>query len=277
MRSRKKGCPVSARDWVIEAKLKSTEGFTRVQGVSSISRSVSSDTDDGSVRAAGWTEPYVSKRNVSLSLEGQTVVDPATEEEDPGQTILNQAALLLGCDGDITLRLTDAYGHATQADYIVTGRELGADESEGSVSWSLEQVGAAENLEYIQVSGITLQESLPGGWTDVTEIVFDIADAARLFRVAFAPENASNQRYRLRARGGGVVAVTDIDADCFRLRPLRTGEADVIAVSVNGGFPSTLHVTVERMARPYETACVGTGIVGLMVVGRALSEAERNG
>lgn len=77
--ARKNGCPMTVRDWAIDilsrASTKANPTWIRIKGLTSMTLSTDADTEDGSSAESLWGEPYVTKRNGSLSLEGRPVID----------------------------------------------------------------------------------------------------------------------------------------------------------------------------------------------------------
>ena len=179
MKGRKNGCPVNIRNWLVYILDVATNDFVRIYGLSSLTNSIDSDTEDGSADTDLWEEPYVTKRNASVSLEGKQVVEESTGALDEDQEILNGYAEVGGCDGDATLKFVDPYGHAWIADYIVNSHETSSDDSEDTESWDLSQVGEAEKLPYVQVSSVALKD----GETAVTTLSMTVGDAAKLITV----------------------------------------------------------------------------------------------
>lgn len=158
-RGRKNGCPVNISNWLIyiEDKSAETETWVRINGLTSLTRTIEGDTEDGSSDVDNWAEPYVNKRSGSLDLEGKKVIDEPTGVMDEGQEMLDAYGEYTGCDGDATLKFIDPYGHGWIADYVVTNVEETADDSENTKSWSLEQVGQAETIPYVHIQSISLE------------------------------------------------------------------------------------------------------------------------
>lgn len=240
-KGRKSGCPVNITNWLVYIQDKATSDFVRVYGLSSLSYSVSSDTDDGSVAGDAWSEPYVSKRSASLSLEGKPIVDAATGAKDPGQEMLTDYASLTGCDADATLKIVDANGHAFLVDVIVTGTEESADESEQTISWSLEQVGETEQIPYVQVSAVALKVN----GTATNTLAMSAGDPAKVVTLDFTPADASNQRYRVGSNKRSVASVSNVTETGFSVNAVSAGTATITVTTVNGGRTATLTVTVS--------------------------------
>lgn len=140
-KGRKNGCPVNIRNWVVSILDVATQQFVRIYGLTSLTRTIEGETEDGSADTDIWAEPYITKRSSSCDLEGDKKVVESTGEVDPGQEMLNEYAEMSGCDSDCTLKFVDPYGHGWIADYVVTSAEESSDDSDNSVTWSLEQVG----------------------------------------------------------------------------------------------------------------------------------------
>ncbi len=244
MKGRKNGCPTNIRNWSIsiQDKTQVSETFVRIKGLEEMTRSTDSDTEDGSANTDLWEEPYVTKRSGSLTLSGKPKVDAATGEVDPGQQILDDYAGNGFCDEDVTLKIVDPYGNAIVADFIVTGSEASTDEDEDSKSWDLEQVGEAENLPYVQLSGVSLKD----GSTAATSLSLNVGDAAKIITIVFTPDNASNQRFRISASNKKVASVGNITDNSFAVTPLTAGTSKIVVTTVNGAKTATLNVTVSE-------------------------------
>ena len=241
--ARKNGCPMSVRDWVIEilsrASTKADPEWLRIKGVDSITLSTDSDTEDGSAADNLWSEPYVTKRSGSLSLEGKPVVDGVTGAQDVGQAELEYYATQGGCDGDATLRLVDPYGRAQIIDVIVTSVEKGADETEQTVSWDCEIVGEPEEEAYVQVSGIA---------TDPATSVSVVAGASETVTVSFTPAKASNQKYAVASADTSKVRVTNVDGLNFDIVGVAktTTPVKIVVRSMNNSQTAEINVTVTE-------------------------------
>lgn len=149
-KGRKNGCPVNIRNWVVSILDVATQQFVRIYGLTSLTRTIEGETEDGSADTDIWAEPYITKRSSSCDLEGDKKVIEATGEVDPGQEMLNEYAEMSGCDSDCTLKFVDPYGHGWIADYVVTSAEESSDDSDNSVTWSLE----ISNEQAMMVAGL---------------------------------------------------------------------------------------------------------------------------
>lgn len=239
-RGRKNGCPVNLKDWTVRILETTSRKYLRIYGLTKLNRAVDGDTEDGSAETDDWAEPFVNKRSGSIKLEGRQVVEPLTGERDPGQAELISYADLVGCDADATLELVDPYGHAVRIDAIVTSYEEDVDDSGQTCSWDLEQVGEAETLPYVHVTGVSLKE----GDQDITTLSMAVGDAAKLISIVFAPEGASNRRYKVKASRRGIVSISNITEDGFSLTPISAGTVTVAVTSVNNGKRAEITVTV---------------------------------
>ena len=241
--ARKNGCPTSVRDWIIEimSRVSTTENpdWIRIKGLDSISVSEDADTEDGSSADSLYSEPYVSKRNGSLDLEGRPVVDRVTGAHDRGQTELDYYATVGGCDGDARIRIIDNCGHAEIWDVIVTSKERSADESSETVSWSLERVGEPENVPYVQVASVATNPA------ESTEIA---AGAVESVTVAFTPATASNQKYSVASADTSKVKVENVDGLTFDIVGVAATTTPVIVQvkSMNNAKVATINVTVTE-------------------------------
>lgn len=241
-KGRKSGCPVNIQNWLVYILDVATDKYLRIYGLTSMSRTVEGDTEDGSAATDTWAEPYITKRSGTIDLEGVKKVVESTGEIDPGQEMLDYYAEQAGCGSDCTLKFVDPYGHGWIADYVITSAEESADESEQSRSWSLEQVGEAEPIQYVQVESIAVMS----GETSAANVSMKVGDAPKLIDIVFTPENASNQRFRVtNTKQKSVVKVGDITETGFTLTPIGAGTANISVTSVNGGKTATITVTVS--------------------------------
>ena len=239
-KGRKNGCPVNIRNWVVSILDVATQQFVRIYGLTSLTRTIEGETEDGSADTDIWAEPYITKRSSSCDLEGDKKVIEATGEVDPGQEMLNEYAEMSGCDSDCTLKFVDPYGHGWIADYVVTSAEESSDDSDNSVTWSLEQVGEAEPIQYVQVKAVAAKS----GGTAAATLEMKVGDSPKLIDVEFTPENASNQRFRVTNNKRSVVQVSDITESGFRLTAVGEGTANIVINSVNGAKTASIAVTV---------------------------------
>lgn len=242
MKGRKNGCPTNVKDWgiFIQDKTQVSETWIRIKGLTQMTRSTDADTEDGSAATDSHEEPYVKKRSGSLSLEGKPIVNAVTGDRDPGQSMLDDYAEEVGCEGDATIKIVDPYGMATVADYIVTSTEQSTDDSEETVSWDLEQVGEAERLVYVQLSSVSLKD----GDNAVSTLSLAVGSAAKVITVVFTPANASNQRFRVATSNKRKVAISNITDNSFTLTAISAGTATVTLTSVNNTKTASIAVTV---------------------------------
>lgn len=241
MKGRKKGCPVNIRNWVIEILDVSISEYVRIYGLTSLSRTVDSDTEDGSADTDTWEEPYVTKRNGTISLEGNEVIEESTGEIDPGQELLNSYAEMAGCDGDATLKFTDPYGHSWIGDYIVTSRETSSDTDGNSESWELSQVGETEVQPYVNVTGVSLKD---GSSALTGTLSFKDGAAAKIITVAFTPDGASNRRFKVTNTKRSVATVSNITETGFTVTPVAVGTTTITVTTISGAKTVSLTVSV---------------------------------
>ena len=243
MKGRKNGCPTNIRDWsiFIQDKTQVNETWIRIKGLTQMTRSTDADTEDGSAATDSHEEPYVTKRSGSLTIEGRPIVDAVTGDRDAGQSMLNDYAEEVGCDGDCTIKIVDPYGAATVADYIVTSTEDSSDETEDTVSWDLEQVGEAERLVYVQMTSVSLKD----GNEAASAIALTVGGSPKTITVVFNPDNASNQRYRVATSNKRRVAISNITENSFVLNAMSAGTATVTVTTVNNTKTASLTVTVS--------------------------------
>lgn len=243
-KGRKNSCPTNIRNWAIfiQDKSQNEETWVRIKGLEEMNRSTDSDTEDGSAASDLWEEPYVSKRSGSLTLDGKPLVDAATGEADEGQAMLDDYATSGTCDDDATIKIVDPYGTAIVGDFIVTGTETSSDEDEDTKSWDLEQVGDVEQLPYVQLAGI----SLKSGSSDVTALNMTVGAAAEIIGIVFTPENASNQRFRVKVGNKRIASVGNITEDSFTVNAVSAGTTKIVVTSVNNARTATLTVTVTE-------------------------------
>lgn len=238
--SRKNGCPMSVREWMVEilsrAATKAEPKWIPVKGLSTITLALEADTQDGSAADSLWAEPYVTKRSGKITLEGKPVAEARTGVADAGQAELNYFAALGGCTGDASLRLTDPYGRAQIIDVIVTDVENGSEDNGESISWECEIVGAPEEVAYVQLEQIA---------PETQEIRLSVNESKRISLV-FTPENASNRRYSVASENAHFVRVGAAEADGFEAVGVMKTENPVrlFIRSMNNSIAATVSVTV---------------------------------
>ena len=242
-RGRKRGCPVTIKNWVIEIFDVSADEWVRIYGLTSMNRTVSGDTGDGSSDIDTWEEPYITKRSGDLTLEGEYMEDEVTGERDRGQDLLNWYATSAGCENDASLRMTDPYGHIMVGDFVVTSAKDDWDNEEATCSWDLEQVGECEFPPYVHVTGLTLEDPAKPGQA-LTELQMQVGDPARLVRVKFQPANASNQRFRVYNSRQAFARITDVTDAVVTVVPVSEGETVMKFSSVNQAKVASLKVRV---------------------------------
>lgn len=239
MKGRKNGCPVNIRNWLIYV-LTGVDTWTRIYGLTSMTRTIDSETEDGSAETDTWAEPYVTKRNGSITLEGKEVIEESTGVRDAGQEALTAYADESGCDADATLKFVDPYGHAFIADFIVTSHEVSADDTGTTLSWDLEQVGSAEVQPYVNVTSISLKD----GASAVTTLSMDTDDSPKVITVNFTPATASNKRFKVTNTRKSVATVSNVTEDSFTVTPMGAGSTSITITTANGGKTATVAVTV---------------------------------
>ena len=241
--ARKNGCPMTVRDWAIDimsrASTKANPTWIRIKGLTSLTLSTDGDTEDGSAAENLWSEPYVTKRNGSLSIEGRPVIDSVTGAQDPGQAELDYYATQGGCDGDATLRIADPYGRAQIIDVVVTSSERGADDTSETRTWDTEIVGEPEEQPYVQVTSISTS---PASTASVT------IGTPTSVTVSFTPATASNQKFSVASADTTKVQVNNIDGLTFDLVGVAATEEEepvnVVVRSMNNSKEATIAVTV---------------------------------
>lgn len=240
--ARKNGCPTSVRDWTIEIMSRvstaAAPDWIRIRGLTSITVSHDADTEDGSSADSIYGEPYVSKRNGSVSLEGRPVVDRVTGAHDRGQEELDYYMTVAGCEGDARLRIVDNCGHAEIWDVIVTGKENGADESSETVSWDLERVGAPEEEPYVQVASVS---------TTPASTLTIAPGETKTTTVTFSPTAASNQKYSVASADTSKVKIANVDGLSFDVIGVATTTTPVTVQvkTMNNAKIATISVTVR--------------------------------
>ena len=241
-RGRKNGCPVSVGDWLIyiEDKSQLEETWVRIYGLTQMTRTIDGETEDSSADTDIWAEPYITKRSGSIALEGVKKVVEETGEIDRGQELLDDYAEQAGCGADATIKIIDPYGKGVILDVIVTSSEEVADGTEQTRSWDLEQVGEAEAIAYVQVSGVELWHG-----EEKAESLTLTGTVPELVSIRFQPENASNRRFKVSNSKRSVVRIADLTENGFTLIPVGTGEAEVTVMTVNNGCRAQLRVSVK--------------------------------
>lgn len=239
-KGRKNGCPVNIKNWLVSILDISDNQYVRIYGLNSLTRNVDSETEDGSADTDVWSEPYVTKRSGSISLEGKEVIVESTGANDAGQELLNTYADMAGCDADVTLKFIDPYGHAWIADYIVTGREVSADDSGTTLSYDLEQVGEVEVLAYVQSTAVAINDDD----TAITTLTLAVGDAAKIVTVDFTPATTSNKRFKVTNNKRSVATVSNVTESGFTITAVAAGTATITVTTANGPRTANLTVTV---------------------------------
>lgn len=241
--SRKNGCPFNIRNWQVDIKSRASttlkELWLRIKGLNSLDYGIEGETEDGSSAESLWGEPYVNKRNGSLSLEGKPATDAVTGAQDPGQAELDYYAQQGGCDGDATIRLADPYGRATEMEVVVTSKSRSADDTGETVSWDMEMVGEPRELPYVQVSGVSTE---PASTAEVK------IGATQKVTVTITPETASNQKFSVASADTSKVKVQNIDGMNFDIVGVaKTTEAvNVVVRTMNNSKEAVIAVTVNE-------------------------------
>ena len=94
---------------------------------------------------------------------------------------------------------------------------------------------------YVQVSGVSLKDDE----TAVTTLALTEGGTPKIITVAFAPEDASNKRFKVTNSKRSVVSVSNITEDGFTVTPMAVGTATIAVTTTNGGKRTTLAVTVS--------------------------------
>ena len=241
--SRKNGCPFNIRNWQVDIKSRAStklkELWLRIKGLNSLDYGIEGETEDGSSAESLWGEPYVNKRNGSLSLEGKPATDAVTGAQDPGQAELDYYATQGGCDGDATIRLADPYGRATEMEVVVTSKSRSADDTGETVSWDMEMVGEPRELPYVQVSGVSTE---PASTADVK------IGESKTVTVTITPATASNQKFSVASADTSKVKVQNIDGMNFDIVGVaKTTEAvNVVVRTMNNSKEAVIAVTVNE-------------------------------
>ncbi len=242
---RANGCPTNIRDWqvmILDRDYSGTQQWLRIKGLRTLHMTSESETAEGSADSDLWEEPYVIKRRVRLTLEGKRIAEMASGQTDPGQNLLDEYTLRDGCQADACLRFIDPYGHAMEAEFIISGNSLQSDKEVDSVSWDLYQVGEAQMLPYRTVRTISFSRD----GQNIETLTVGIDDEPVTINVDFTPSDASNQRYRVSVMGRQYAGVSDINETGFKIRGLQPGTATITAISMNGRHTAELQITVEE-------------------------------
>lgn len=249
--ARKNGCPMTVRDWQFDIKSRASTAespvWLRIKGITSMTLTFDGDTEDGSDSAALYSEPYVSKRSGSLSLEGKPVYDAVTGAQDIGQAELDYYTTVGGCDGDAIVRVTDPYGHASEITVCVTSKERSTDDTEQTVSYDMEIVGETVDVPYVQVSSVSIKDD-----DDQTITTLTVTQATtETVTVAFNPATASNQKYSVASADSSKVRVKNVDGLNFDIEGIAAtgtgGAVNVVVRSMNNSKEATLAVTVTAI------------------------------
>lgn len=241
--ARKNGCPFSVRDWSISIRSRASTNesptWIPIKGLNSMDWSADADTEDGSSAQDLYGEPYITKRNGSVTLEAKRVVDSVTGAMDAGQAELAFYATLGGCDADARLKLVDAVGNATLLDVVVTSAGNSADDTSETVSYDMEVVGEPIPQAYVQATAVAVND----GASPVSTLSMAPNDTEEL-TIAFTPTGASNQKYAVSSSDAAIVKVLAVDGLNFEIQALKEGTATITVRSMNNSLTATVAVTV---------------------------------
>ena len=239
--ARKSGCPFSVRDYSIKIENKVTDEEILIKGLTDMSVDTDAETEDGKAGESMWAEKFIKSRSVSGSLSGRPIYDRATGARDPGQNLLHRAAMNDGgCDNDQTLIIADAIGHTVKYDCVVTNESRSANEDGEEISYDWEGVGKPEELEYVQVTGVSFKSD--GAAATTASIT---AGSTKEITVTFEPEDASNQRYSYYIDDEAVCALAAIDGPNISLRGVSAGNTTLTVKTMNNAAMATLNITVN--------------------------------
>ena len=239
------GCPTNIRDWqvmILDRDYSGTQQWLQITGLRTLTLKAESETAEGSAGSDLWEEPYVIKRRVRLTLEGKRIAEMASGQTDPGQNLLDEYALRDGCQADACQRFTDPYGHAMEAEYIISGTGLQSDGEADTVSWDLYQVGEARMLPYKAVRTIALSRN----GQNISALTVGIHDEPTAISVDLTPSDASNRHYRVSKLGRQYAGISDISESGFSVRGLQPGTATITVISMNGSHTAALQITAEE-------------------------------
>lgn len=241
-KGRKHGCPVNIKNWLVYAKELTSTTWTRVYGLTKLTHTVESETEDGSADTDVWSEPYVTKRSGKASLEGKPVVVESTGIVDAGQALLTEYAQMAGCDGDLDLKFIDPYGHAWIGEYIVTNHEVSSDNSGDTESWDIELVGDIEPQPYVNILTVTAMNGSTAISASGTITV--TMGTPAIITVGFTPEGVSNTRFRVSNSARSVCQITNITETGFTIQPISVGTSTITITSVEGAKTFTFTASV---------------------------------
>ncbi len=241
--ARKNGCPFSVRDWSISIRSRASTNesptWIPIKGLNSMDWSADADTEDGSSAQDLYGEPYITKRNGSVTLEAKRVVDSVTGAMDAGQAELAFYATLGGCDADARLKLVDAVGNATLLDVVVTSAGNSADDTSETVSYDMEVVGEPIPQAYVQATAVAVND----GASPVSTLSM-VPNGTEELTITFTPTGASNQKYAVSSSDAAVVKVLAVDGLNFEIQALKEGTATITVRSMNNSLTATVAVTV---------------------------------
>lgn len=237
--SRKNGCPMSVREWMVEilsrAASRNEPVWIPVSGLNTITLSLEAETQDGSAADSLWAEPYVVKRSGKLTLSGKPAFNALTGSRDPGQAEMNYFAALGGCAGDACLRLTDPYGRAQILDLVFTDVETESEGEGEGVEWTGEIVGAPEEAPYVQLTSIAPAQA---------EATLSINET-KTIPLSFTPANASNRRFTAASENPHCVRAVVQDEAVVLTGVAVTSAPVIIRIrSMNNALTATIAVTV---------------------------------
>lgn len=242
--ARLSGCPSSIKDSDVKIKNQVSDEMVKIKGMSTLNVELSADTEDGSTGDALWSEPYVTKRSGTVSMDGKPVSDPMTGVRDSGQEMLIEASMSEGgCENDQTIYIADTTGHAMELDVVVTSFGQQTDETGETISFGMDLVGEPRVLPYVQVTGVSAKDGATTLDSTVNTLTVDVNDTSE-FTVDIVPASASNQKFGVTSSDKTVARISAIEDNVVHVLGVKAGTATITIKTMNNQLTTTFRVVV---------------------------------
>lgn len=112
---------IPAKDWTFEIDDGTdTDTFIEIKGIETFTPEPSSNrTDTTNNDSDGDDEGYISRRGLSLTLEGDYMEDVSDGSRDPGQERVEEAGQLTGQESVVPFKMTSPGGNVYEFDVTV--------------------------------------------------------------------------------------------------------------------------------------------------------------
>ena len=128
---------VPANAFLVEVE--TTPGtYTQIKGLNNLEFSPGAERADTTTwDDNGWASHILTQRNLSITLEGFRLEDPATGARDPGQEFVEDLGLQVGVAAVGKFRITTPGGETVEFDATVDVTPMGGGQNDGA-AWSAE-------------------------------------------------------------------------------------------------------------------------------------------